>query len=99
MKRLKVIFLGIYIWVGILLMQPYLKANSTSPENFSTFREWCLNQTNISPTSQYTVKILLQKARTNDCIEADKKLSSLSALSLNNNYIINIAPISSLKNL
>lgn len=99
LKTVKIIFFGIYICSTILLRQNAANANSSSPENFSTLTEWCLNQTNISPTAQHTIKILLQKARTKNCIEAEEKLSRLYSLSLNNNQIRNIAPISTLKNI
>ena len=87
LKTVKIIFFGIYICSTILLRQNAANANSTSPENFSTLTEWCLNQTNISPTAQHTIKILLQKARTKNCIEAEEKLSRLKAENFRGNKL------------
>ena len=87
LKNLKTIFFSIYICSTILLKQNSVNASPISPEKFSTFREWCLNQSNISPSAQYTIKIILQKVKTQNCIEAEEKLSQLSYFSLNNNRL------------
>lgn len=63
------------------------------------FIDWCLNQTSLSPQTKHTVDVLLQVAGTQDCNQADKKLSILSQLDLNNNQIADLKPLSSLTNL
>ncbi len=64
-----------------------------------TFAEVCRAQATLSPEAKHTVEVLLQKAGTTECEAADRKLSSIKELDLNNNKIGDIQPLQSLTQL
>jgi internalin A len=64
-----------------------------------TFADWCLNKNNLSVQTKHTVDVLLQEAQTQDCHRASKLLSTRTELSLNNNQITDLKPLSSLTKL
>lgn len=68
-------------------------------ENFKTFTDWCLNRGNLTTDAKHTVEVLLEKAETQNCQQANQKLTSLSKLSLENNQISDIQPLQSLSQL
>src|SRR4028118_2392480 len=57
-----------------------------------TFADWCRQKAALSPETKHTVDVLLKEAGTNDCEKADRKLSSLTKLSLGSNQIGDIKP-------
>ena len=63
------------------------------------FADWCLNKASLSPQTKYTVDVLLHRADTQDCNQADNKLSSLSKLHLSSLQIADLKPLSSLTKL
>ena len=64
-----------------------------------TFADWCLNQANLSVQTQRTVDVLLRVAKTTDCNQASSLLSTRTELSLKNNKITDLTPLSGLTNL
>ena len=67
--------------------------------NLSSFAEWCKHKDSLSEEAIYTVEMLLNKAGTSDCNEADRILSNLTELNLNYKEITDITPLSALTNL
>ncbi len=67
--------------------------------NFTTFADWCLHFDSLTEAAKHTVEVLLQYANTSDCYEADRILSNLTQLDLDNNQIADISPLSALTNL
>src|SRR6476646_9478784 len=63
------------------------------------FVDWCLDKAKLTSDTRHTVDVLLQEARTQDCQQADNKLSTLTSLDLSNNQIADLQPLSSLTNL
>ena len=77
-----------------------VKATLTQPGNSGrTFADWCREKADLSPETQHTIDVLLEKAGTTDCDAANRKLSSLTELNLNFNQIIDIKPLQSLTKL
>ena len=68
-------------------------------QEFTSFADWCANKANLHPETRLTVDVLLQEAGTTDCNQANQKLSALTNLSLFNNQISDIKPLSNLTNL
>ncbi|MBD2007067.1 MULTISPECIES: leucine-rich repeat domain-containing protein [Cyanophyceae] len=64
-----------------------------------TFADWCLNKNKQSVETRRTVDVLLQVAKTQDCKQADKFLSTRITLDLDEKQITDIKPLSSLTNL
>ena len=64
-----------------------------------TFADWCRQKADLSPQAKHTVEVLLKKAETTECDAANQKLSTLTELDLDNNYISDIKPLESLTNL
>ncbi len=63
------------------------------------FVEWCLNQAHLSSQTKHTVDVLLRVAGTQDCHQANNKLSTLDSLDLSYNRIADLKPLSSPANL
>jgi internalin A len=72
---------------------------TNQPINLSSFAEWCKHKDSLSEEAIYTVEVLLNKAGTSDCNEADRILSNLTELNLNWKEITDITPLSALTNL
>ncbi|MEG3931390.1 leucine-rich repeat protein [Microcoleus sp. B13-B4] len=64
-----------------------------------TFADWCRQRASLIPEAKRTVDVLLQKAGTTECDEANQKLSLLTELSLRSHEISDIKPLESLTNL
>jgi internalin A len=64
-----------------------------------TFADWCRQRASLSPQAKHTVDVLLQYAETTECDAADRKLSSLTQLTLEFTKITDIKPLASLTNL
>ncbi|MEG3841752.1 leucine-rich repeat domain-containing protein [Microcoleus sp. herbarium14] len=75
-----------------------VKAEETRSAN-KTFADWCREKDALNPETKHTVEVLLEKAGTTDCVEADRELSSLTQLYLSGNGIGDIKPLASLTNL
>jgi Leucine Rich repeats (2 copies) len=67
--------------------------------SFSRFADWCRNIDSLSERAKHTVKVLLKNARTGDAEAAERILSSMIGLDLNNNQITDISSLGSLTNL
>jgi Leucine-rich repeat (LRR) protein len=74
-------------------------AETRSSNSRRTFADWCREKDSLSPEAKHTVEVLLKEAGTTECDEADRTLSSLTELSLDNNQIRDIKPLASLTNL
>ncbi|MEK0187462.1 leucine-rich repeat domain-containing protein, partial [Microcoleus anatoxicus PTRS2] len=104
-KQINLSRLIIFAWSAIGLASctniPWALVSEPQPGNSGriTFADWCLTRANLIPEAKHTVDVLLEKAETNDCDAADRKLSSLTELYINNDQISDIKPLASLTNL
>ena len=69
------------------------------PTNIKSFTEWCEEKSTLPKATKHTVEVLLKEVETQDCKEANRKLSSLTELFLGANQISDLKPLSSLTNL
>jgi internalin A len=69
------------------------------PISFSSFADWCRHIDSLSQEARHTVKVLLEKAGTDDAQEAEQILSSMTELMLSNHQITDISSLGSLTNL
>jgi internalin A len=69
------------------------------PMSFSRFADWCRHIDSLSQEARHTVKVLLEKAGTDDPEAAQQILSSMTTLDLTNNQITDISFLGSLTNL
>ena len=67
--------------------------------SFSSFADWCRHIDSLSPEARHTVKVLLEKAGTDDAQAAERILSSMIQLDLCDNQITEISILGSLTNL
>ncbi len=67
--------------------------------NFRRFADWCLHKDSLSTEARHTVEVLLAKAGTSDCYEAEQILSNSTELILYKQGISDLSPLSSLTNL
>ncbi|MEH2056767.1 MAG: leucine-rich repeat domain-containing protein [Nostoc sp.] len=68
-------------------------------ENPKSFTDWCEQKSTLPPQTKHTVEVLLETAQTQNCKEANQKLTNLTYLNLNSNKISNIKPLSAMTNL
>ena len=64
-----------------------------------TFGDGCREKAALSPETKHTVEVLLKEAGTTECDAANRKLSSLTQLTLDHKKISDIKPLESLTNL
>jgi internalin A len=69
------------------------------PMSFSSFADWCRHIDSLSESARHTVKVLLNKAGTDDPEAAEQILSSMTELDLGSNQITDISFLGSLTNL
>ena len=69
------------------------------PMIFSSFADWCRHIDSLSQEAKHTVKVLLEKAGTDDPEAAEQILSSMTELDLGSNQITDISFLGSLTNL
>ncbi|MEG3984873.1 leucine-rich repeat domain-containing protein [Microcoleus sp. T3B2] len=67
--------------------------------SFSSFADWCRHIDSLSQEARHTVKVLLEKAGTDDAEAAEQILSSMTKLDINSNRITDISSLGSLTNL
>lgn len=72
---------------------------ATPVENPKSFTEWCQQKSTLPPQTKHTVEALLKIAKTQNCKQANQKLTNLTSLELNSNKISDIKPLSALTNL
>lgn len=65
----------------------------------NSFSVLCKQKHALSKETQYTVKILLQKAGTKNCDRAEKRLNKRSILDLSSHKISDLSPLARLTNL
>ena len=69
------------------------------PMSFSSLADWCRHIDSLSQEAKHTVKVLLEKAGTDDHEAAQQILSSMTELDLGSNQITDINFLGSLTNL
>jgi internalin A len=88
--------LCVFLFVSSLPVKASPSPEATTPK---TFADWCLNKNNLSVETLHTINALLQEAKTQDCHQAEKLLSTNTKLSLENRQITDLRPLSTLTNL
>ncbi|MEH1882823.1 leucine-rich repeat domain-containing protein [Nostoc sp.] len=68
-------------------------------ENPKSFIDWCQQKSTLPPQTKHTVEVLLKEAQTQNCKQANQKLTNLTYLNLNFSLISDIKPLSALTNL
>ncbi len=63
------------------------------------FTEYCQQKATLPKATKYTVEVLLKKAGTQNCQQANRKLSELIELDLMDNKISDLKPLANLTNL
>ena len=72
------------------------RQNKHSMQNFTHL---CQKKDSLPKQTKYTVKVLLEKAGTQDCDRAEKKLKKLRVLDLSSHDISDLSPLAQLTNL
>ncbi|MDZ8051065.1 MAG: leucine-rich repeat domain-containing protein [Aulosira sp. ZfuVER01] len=67
--------------------------------NFRRFADWCLHKDSLSTEARHTVEVLLKKADTSDCYEAEQVLANCTELCLSFQDIYDLNPLSHLTQL
>ena len=70
-----------------------------SPDRFATFADWCHHRDSLTPEAQHTVETLLEEAGTQECNQAEDRLTHLIELDLDFKQIVDVAPLATLTNL
>jgi internalin A len=96
LPTVRLIALSLFLGVSGFRADAVPLNQTTTPKSFA---DWCLNRANLPPDTRHTVDVLLRKAGTTECDRANKQLSTLTKLWLDNNQIADIKPLSGLTNL
>jgi internalin A len=67
--------------------------------DIKSFAQWCTQKSTMPPETRKTIDVLLKKAATADCQQADSKLSSLARLDLPDMGISDLQPLASFRKL
>ncbi|MEQ9372402.1 MAG: leucine-rich repeat domain-containing protein [Coleofasciculus chthonoplastes F3-SA18-01] len=105
MKKISAIALIMAVWILGNCRFGVTQAASSSQRR--SFKQWCIQQDSLSDEAKKTVAVLLNKAGTNNCEQADHNLSSRTQLNLRIqnitdirfNQITDISSLSGLTNL
>ncbi len=93
---------GVGVGIAIVLpLNPVLPGFASPPNQpkFASFADWCANQGQLSAAERQTVTLLLKKAGSNDCNQAEQTLTQLTNLDLGGQQLSDIGPIASLSQL
>ncbi len=71
----------------------------SKPSEFKTFAQLCAADNSTDTAKKSTVAILLERAETKDCKQAELKLKSLENLDLFNEEIVDLEPLAHFTNL
>ena len=75
------------------------KVTAAPTKTPKTFTEWCQQKASLPQETRYTVEVLLNVAKTQNCSQANQTLTKLTSLNLSGNQISDIKPLSNLTNL
>lgn len=85
--------------VGEVAQQPETQQPSNTTREMKTFLDWCQNRDSLTPEAKYTVEVILERIRVQDCQKAHQKLLNQTSLDLSNHFtekIEDLNPLSSL---
>ena len=86
--------------LGIFCQLLSLTAVSAQQTNTKkSFAQWCQQKNSVPTATKQTIDSLLERAGTQNCQQADAKLSSLSELYLSDRQLTDVRPLASLTNL
>lgn len=89
--------------VGEVAQQPKTKQLSNTTREMKSFLDWCQNRDSLTPEAKYTVEVILERIRLQDCQQAHQKLLTQKSLELSNQSsgkkIEDLNPLSSLTHL
>ena len=87
--------LNSYITTILFQTAPVLAA----PAQPKSFFQWCQQKSSVPAATRQTIDILLKKAGTQNCQQADSKLITLNEIDISYNQISDLRPLTALTNL
>jgi internalin A len=92
--------------VFTILLAPVLLLQLSSVNTVSarepltkTFAQWCQQRDSFADDTKYTIDVMIARAGTKDCQQAERYFNKLTELNLSATKIRNIRPLASLNNL
>jgi internalin A len=85
----------IFLGLSAFLLGSTLSVKATPLPSANSFTQWCLQKDSTSAAIRKTIDILLKKAGTSECQQADIKLSSLKKIDLYESNISDLSPLAS----
>lgn len=85
--------------VGEVVQQSETQQPSNTTREMKSFLDWCQNRDSLTPEAKYTVEVILERIRLQDCQQAHRKLLNQMILDLSNQSIEDLNPLSSLTHL
>lgn len=90
--------------VGKVAQQPATQQPSNTTRGMKSFLDWCQKRDSLTPAAKYTVEVILERIRIQDCQQAHQKLLTQTSLNLSNKHrrtppIEDLNPLSSLTHL
>jgi internalin A len=87
---------GLVLTIGMVLISISFVS---SQQKHKSFAQWCQEKKSLPTETRHTIDVLLEKAGTNNCQQADAKLKNLNTLNLSGNRITDVQPLAGLTNL
>jgi internalin A len=76
-----------------------LPVQSSTTGTIKSFAQWCLQRISVPIATRRTIDVLLANANTDNCQEADAKLTIFTRLNLHNSKISDLQPLNNFHNL
>jgi hypothetical protein len=68
--------------VGEVVQQSETQQPSNTTREMKSFLDWCQNRDSLTPEARYTVEVILERIRLQDCQQAHQQLLNQTSLSL-----------------
>ncbi|MEO0936123.1 MAG: leucine-rich repeat domain-containing protein, partial [Cyanobacteria bacterium J06641_2] len=84
---------------AVLTFAALLQSTKSIAAPIKTFTEYCQQKSTLPEATKHTVEVLLKKAGTQNCQQANQKLTSLTELDISHSKVSDLQPLAKLTNL
>ena len=89
----------ILLILALLLPISSVSIVSVQQPSIKTFVQWCQQRDSLAGDTKYTVDVMIEKAGTKDCKQAERYFNKLTEINLSRTNISDVRPLASLNNL
>ena len=93
MKFIRLVCIALISLIVINVTQVIATPKAQNQESIKSFSQWCNQKDTLPEETKHTVEVLLEKAGTSNCVNAERKLNELNTLDLGGNQISDLSPL------